>query len=179
MTESTAIDVAPAIALPEIRRLINKLSIEASLPSETGGGIDVQLDILESILAAESEEEVFERQTLGGISSKDYVNIPFRLRSEGIDWKRSAFQGSKNFPYFMLLHVVEMGSGEEKVITAGGVTTVGVMARLQELDSFAAWEPEGKPLMFVSKTAMSGYDYLLVQPVKLPEQTKQSTKRRG
>jgi hypothetical protein len=65
----------PTANLNEVRLLLTRLQNEVSFSEENGG---TALSIMESMLAAESEEELFDRQEAGAVSSKDFVLRPFR-----------------------------------------------------------------------------------------------------
>lgn len=168
-------DVVPhGVALPEIRRLLGKLSLEAATDNSSR---DAQMAILENILRAETLEEAFQRQEAGTIASKEFTLRPFRLLPENIDWKKSAsgYVEQGGFPFYALLRVTEMGSGEEIVVNTGSISTIGVLEKALEFDdesrptelrSFESHRNDGGlPLQFVAKTMASGFDVILLMPV--------------
>lgn len=183
--------VAMSEALPEIRRLLGKLSIEAQA---TANDPAASLAIMESILRAESEEELFERQQAGTTSSKDYVLRPFRLLPENIAWKRSGqgYVEQGGFPFYALLRVTDIETGNEVVVDSGSTSVLSVLERSIDLDDesrpmekrfYERFRKDGgRPLQFVPKAVQSGYNVITLMPVVLaaasePESTRGKSKR--
>lgn len=171
MTDVVATDTEDF--LPHIRSLIGKLELEATVDSKSS-----TYSIMERILAAETEEEIFDAQEAGSIGSKDHTLQPFRLQASGIEWKKSGqvYIDQGGFPYYALLHVTDIATGEELVINAGGPSVVSVLSNLLSLDGderpiekrpFERYREEGgRPLQFVPKPVASGFSVILLRPVK-------------
>lgn len=183
---STDSDVVPhGVALPEIRALLGKLSLEAQAENSSR---DAQMAILENILRAETLEEAFQRQEAGTVASKNFTLRPFRLLPENIDWKRSAsgYVEQGGFPFYALLRVTEMGTGDELVVNTGSISTIGVLEKAIEFDdesrpiekrSFEAHRADGGlPLQFVPKTMASGFDVILLMPVVTESKSKRGSR---
>lgn len=159
-------DVEASVALPEIRLLLARLENEARFADNRSA----TASIMESILSADSEEALFERQDAGAVASKDFLNRPFRLRESDIQWKRSAanFVEEGAFPFYALLTVTEMATGDRVVLDTGASSVVAVLSKLQDLHGFERYEEEGgRPLQFVGKTVASGRTIVMLMPVVL------------
>lgn len=147
----------------ELSALVERLKLETTIGAEDEFRVDIA-SIMENILRAESEEEVFARQEAGGVASKDYVNRPFTLQVEGIQWKPTgaAFRADGAFPFYAMLNVVDSETGNEMLINAGGATVVAVLDRLARLGAL----DDARSLMFVEKPVASGYTVILLRPIK-------------
>ena len=175
-TDRTAVAVRNTAELPGVKALLNRLDIEAGLADEQGPV--TQLSIMESMLVAESEEELFAAQEAGTTSSQDFLNRPFRLSRGGIEFKRARpeFVSQGGFPFYAILQVEDMQSGERRVVSSGSYSVLAVLNKLLEFDddsrdferrSFAPFEDEGgRPFMFVGKSAPNGTVVTMV-PVRL------------
>lgn len=168
-------EVIPAgVALPQIAAMIRRLESAALTADDRA----TQLRIMENILSAEDEESLFRAQEAGTVSSKNFLEIPFRLRAAGIEWRQSAPQYVEQgqFPVYALLTVETLEHGDTVVVNAGGLSTCAVLAKMTEWDEdtsrpvekrpFAAYEEDGgRPMQFVARTTTSGYDVILLKPV--------------
>lgn len=129
------------------------------------------LQIVETILSAETEEDLFRAQAAGTISGKDYTLRPFRMSPNRIDWRRSreAYIDNGGFPFFFFANVIDMETGNSVVINCGGKTIVAMVWKLCQLGAFDRFEERGgRPLMFQGNAALSGYEYLTIVPVADP-----------
>lgn len=149
-------------------RMIQSLAIEVSLPDEESS-FDIGA-IMDNILTAETEEEVFARQSLNTTATKDYTNKPFTLKGEDITWRKSAqaFIDQGAFPFFALFKATDTESGEEITLNGGGATFCAVLRRLQELGGFDDY-PDGRPLMIVGKPTLSGQEVITLRPLSTPK----------
>lgn len=172
-------ELAERNGLSNLRLMVQQLEIEATI--QDGDSIDAALDIMENILSATTEEELFEAQEAGTLSGKNYTNIPFRLRADGIEWKKSGpgFVGEGGFPYYCLLRISDMESTKTQVLTCGGKTFVATVRKLQQLQAFDRFDAEGgRPMQLVGKTVSSGFDVLLLKPLSAqPEAARRGAKK--
>jgi hypothetical protein len=158
-------DVAMPAQFAAIQNLMGKLT-EAVNDPEAGSQYDIY-SIMDNILAAESEEEVFTRQEAGSTASKDYINRPFTLLAENITWRKTAAayleQGA--FPFYAMCRVHDVNEEEEVVLNGGGASFVAVLSKLQDFGAL-----DGKrQFMLVEKPVASGNTVILVKPVgKVP-----------
>lgn len=150
--------VAIPDAYPRIAAMMQRLSLETSVGENDDFRYDIA-EIVENILNADTDAELFERQEIGSIASKDYTGKPFYLDKSGITWKRSALDGI--FPFYALLRVTDMETGEVRVINTGGATCIAVLDSLV----MRGYLDEEKGLMFVEKATASGYSVIMVRPV--------------
>lgn len=163
-------DVATQEQFPGIKTMVQRLEIESSIETNDDGlGTDVA-SILESILAAGSVEDVFKAQELGTIASKDFLMRPFNLRSEDITWRRST-QGT--FPFYALMRVTDLETGEQVTLNGGGITFVGIIYSLQNK---GALDGDGMDLMLWEKSTQSGNSVVLVKPVVPAPKTRAASK---
>lgn len=155
-----------------VAALMNRLSIETDLdPVEANKG-DI-LAIMENILTAETPEELWDAQEAGGLSSKEFINRPFTLLTEDVVWKKSTIVGPTTFPYYAMVTVTDVGTGERLVVNGGGFSFVSVLSKLQEFDMLN----DKHAYQLVEKGTSSGNTVILVKPVAVPGKT--SAKRAG
>lgn len=181
-------EVATVVALPEIRLLMSRLDFSASDESDNK---NTALAIMETMLGAETEEELFERQEAGLLSSKDYTLRPFRLLPEGISWKKSAqgFIDQGGFPFYVILRVTDMETGNEVAVDSGAPSVISVIDKLLQWDdasrpldkrSFERFRADGgRPLQFVPKATSSGQSIVMLKPVVTAEAPKSTRSTRG
>lgn len=164
--------IPPGIALPEIAMLVRKLDFE----SQSSDSRAAALSIMEGMLRAETEEELFERQEAGTVSSKDFILRPFRLLAENVQWKKSSAvlieQGG--FPYYALLTVTDMETGTDVVVDSGAPSVISVLSKLLDMDTddrpmekraFERFRADGgRPLQFVEKPVSAG-NVIMLKPV--------------
>lgn len=158
-------DVTPVQpALPNVGILLRDLDTEAIAVEESG--IDVSLQIMEQILSAETEEDLWRAQNASTISGQEFVDRPFLMKSSQIDWKRSRenYIAQGGFPFYFLARVLDLGTNEEVVVNCGGKTVVAMVRKLQKLGAFDQYE-NGRPLMLKSNGGTeSGNEYLTIHP---------------
>jgi hypothetical protein len=151
----------------KLRQLVRVLDIEAGLPDNNNSD-EFVYDVMESILNAENAEEAFNAQEAGTLSGKDFVNTPFYLRSDDVTWLRSRQfdnTGGKvsGFPFYAMLTVREVATGDEQVVSCGGMTFVAVLRKLQEV-GYLDKNAEGASLVLTAKATASGNAILFLKP---------------
>lgn len=156
-------DVALPAQFTEMASMIARLQLETQLPDD-GFRVDIA-SIMENILRADTEEEIFARQDAGSVASKDFTNRPFFLKSSDVTWKMTAagFREQGAFPFFALLKVRDADTGQDVVVNAGGATVVAVLDKLTRIGAL----DEERCLMFVEKPVTSGFSVILLRPVKV------------
>lgn len=148
-----------------VRQLAERLNVSATV-----GTTGAQLDIMDKILAATTEEELFAAATAGTVSGQDRAGRPFLIT----DWeyKRSApgYVDQGAFPFYVLLRVRYPDNGEEEVLSCGGFTFVSVIDGLDRMGALtrAIEEHGGYPLMIEARRMASGFDVLIPHPFKMP-----------
>lgn len=180
-TPATETAVVPTQHLAEVRLLLTKLKNEVEFAADQPG-TTAAWQIMESMLAAENEEELFDRQEAGAIASKDFTLRPFRLQEGDIQWKKSSqgFVEQGAFPFYALLHVTDMESGDHVVIDSGSPSVIGVLSKLIDLKGFERFEADGgRPFQFVAKPVSSGYSVILLKPVATATAPAASGKKRS
>lgn len=138
------------------------------------------LEIMHNILEAEGEEGVFAAANAGTESGKTFVDIPFRLPSDGIEWKQSGamFREQGGFPFYTLLRVTRLDTGQPVVMTCGGFTVITTLWALWDQDILKKYDPAGgMPLVLKSRPASSGFDYLLVLKHHVPDAPAEPVKK--
>ena len=152
-------EMIPSSAPQEIQDLIKKMSLEAEA---FGSGIEVTMGIMGKILNATSEDDIFGAANGGMMSSKEYVQTPFRLKEDGLTARKSTVEDNEGFPYYWILTVTEMESGEEVMVSAGGASAVATLSALRDNGILAKYEDQGgMPLFFFEKPAKNGSVILL------------------
>ena len=156
-------------AQQEVLNLARKIDLVSTL--DDSGANSATLEIMASILRAESEEDVFAASNAGAVSSKDFIGKPFKVHSDNIQWKRSAavFRENGNFPYYMLSRAVDLSTGEEFALTCGAPSVLSVIWRLGELGALEKADKEDGGYSFIldNKQTSSGFSVLLIRPFKL------------
>jgi hypothetical protein len=171
VTESTSTELArqpiTEDAVPEkVRNLIRALKLNATF--DTG---QAQLSIMDRILAAETEEEIFAAANAGTVSGKDLAGRPFVLVSDNVEWKTSAeqYRTQGAFPFYALIRCTALDTGDEVVADCGGYSFVATLWALTSRGFLQAYEEQGgMPLVIEAKRMTSGYDVLLLQPYRGP-----------
>jgi hypothetical protein len=128
------------------------------------GEIDPAIrQIMESILGADTEEAIFAAANQSTTATKNFLDRPFLLRGEDIQWKESAeiYRSGKGFPWYTLLKITDLQTGEALTLNGGGWTFVFCLYRLQQINAFANHEPNGMPMVLRAKPASSGYSVVL------------------
>lgn len=130
------------------------------------------LEIMSGILNADSEDAIFAAANAGTTSGKDFIDNPFMLKSEAIQWKKSAaaFQEQGGFPFYALMRVMDMMTGELRVLNCGGLSFLTTLWKLAQLGVIAQYDDNGgMPLVLTEKAASSGYTVLLLKKYQMPK----------
>lgn len=165
---STGTDVAERAPLdvtqvpPKIREMLARIKLNA-----TYGTLSAQVNIMENIASATSEEEIFAAANAGTMSGQAVAGRPFLLLE--YDWKPSApgYVQQGAFPFYALCRVSFLDDGKEAVLDCGGYTFVSVVDSLDKNGHLAA-HPDGYPMILESRRMNSGYDVLIPHPYKVP-----------
>lgn len=174
MTEPTAvvdaevIDERAVARRDALREMVQVLMNETALSveEERGSTDDFVMDIVESILSAESEEEIFEAQEAGTTSGKDFINIPFRLLEENLTFLRTAeqYRTPGTLPFYVRMDCARLDNGEWATITTGGNSVVAVLYALRKNAILERYNDQGgRPLVIVAKQGAVN-EYLLLKP---------------
>lgn len=137
------------------------------------------LEIMGNILTAEDEDAIFAAANAGTTAGKDFTNIPFALKSDGVSYKLSAnaYREQGSFPFYSLLRVVNLQTGEPLVLNCGGHGFLSTLYRLQKVNYFGKPRPQlggrsfdeshGAQFMLAGKATASGWSVLLLKPFAL------------
>jgi hypothetical protein len=159
-----------------LRQMIRRQAIEADLPENVQDGKDFIYDIMERILTAETVEDVFAQQEAGLISGQDFTDRPFFLRTDGISIRKSTKPGG--LPFYAMLKVLEISTGEDLVINCGGTTFMAVLEALRQKNYFDPTPDRlsGAPVVLIAKPSPAGA-YLLLLPYKMPAPSQRGGKK--
>jgi hypothetical protein len=121
------------------------------------------LDIMEAILSADSVEGIFAAAESGGVSGQDFVNRPFNLTEDGLNFPLSAqqYREAGGFPFFARATVTDVATGESVTVSCGGKSVVAIFYALKEKGFLKG---EGQNLVLVERDTDSGYQALSVRP---------------
>lgn len=157
-----------------------------SLYEETGGENgdvvpteDFVLSVMDQILSAETEDDIFELQEAGTTAGKDFTNIPFFLRAEDVTFQRAqqVYIDAGGFPYFARMTVTEAATGEQQVISTGAKTLVAAIYSLRRLGALDGTRNDGKGKALVIKDHPSANGaWLSIAPFVMPTAGKSRAK---
>lgn len=153
-------DVAmPANLPPQFQLMINTLT-ELATP-EGDGGMSASISIGESILEQETEEGIFATANAETTSGKDYIDSPFWLRANDIQWKQTGEQYADDggFPFFALARV-KNANGDSFVLNCGGESVVPTLFALWDKGILERYGDEGMPLILKTVTTGAGWKLL-------------------
>jgi hypothetical protein len=136
------------------------MSLEAQ---ETEKSDDFVMDLMETILSADTFDDIFAAQDAGMLSGKDFCNRPFYLSADGVSYKRSTKEGG--LPFYAMLNVTEVATGETVTINCGGKTFLAVLHALLAKGYFDASEenPLGRAVVLIGTESENGA-YLSLRP---------------
>ena len=159
-------DVSPNHLL--LRTMLRQQSIEASLVETNGANADFVFDLMEKILAAETAEEIFAAQDSGMLSGKDFAGRPFYLTADNISILKSTITEGDGLPFYSVLKVVEIATGEEFVVNCGGKTFMTVLHGLRRINYFNVTDeqPNGASVVILATPSPKGA-YLSLKPYKM------------
>lgn len=132
------------------------------------------MGILDNIMAAGNEDEIFAAAQAGTTSGKDFVDIPFRCKADNIQWKKSAavYREQGAFPFYMLADVFNLQTGERQPLSCGGPSVVVSFWKLQLTGAMDKYDAEGgMPLILTGKPAGAGIVLIpkkYIMPVTTP-----------
>jgi hypothetical protein len=175
MTQSTAVvaEVAPESVTgtvvsfdnhPRLRSMVVALGNEVlASPAEDDSFV---MDLLEQILTAETFDDIFAAQESGGsVAGKDFTMRPFLLKGEDIVIRKSALD--TGFPFYALLNVTELQTGNTVALNCGGKTFMSVLYGLRERGYFTEEHdcpPEGRCFMLKATETSDARAYLSLLP---------------
>lgn len=156
--------------VPEkVRQMLARIGNAAT--SDTG---HVQLDIMERIQEAETEEELFEAANAGTVAGKSVAGRPFLIHE--FEWKHSAraFIEQGAFPFYALLRVTMLDTNKDQVLNCGGLTFVSVLDMLDRKGFLAAKMEKlgGYPMVLESRATQTGFDVLIPHAYVAPKSAK-------
>jgi hypothetical protein len=164
-TDAVVLAETNPLAIRMIAELDALVKTQEVLGTSNLSSAEFVMSIMDNILAAESIDDIFAAQDAGGLtSSKDYLERPFLLGVDGIEWNRSGEQYLKagNFPFWARLTVIDLEDETERIISCGAPSACTVLRRL-EMDDYLS---EPMTLKFVGKDAGAG-TVVTIRPVKL------------
>lgn len=156
---------------PALRMMIRALALQSSF-DDSASADDFAMRVMEGVLQAETEQDVYDAQEVGMTAGKDFTDRPFFLYEEDISWKRSAeaYISQKAFPFYAILNVTEIDTGEVVTLDCGGKAFVSALYRLTQMDNPDPFDldkyPNGKPLQIKAKPVPAG-TVLFLKPVNL------------
>lgn len=172
MSAEAGQELTPRTSLkPIVQQWLDRLEMDVKMDDgsdDWGIGID---SMAERILLAETEDEIFAAGEMSATTGgRDYTNEPFLLKSDGYKVKRSNMRGengeAKGIGYFLLMRVVDMGTGDEKILNTGAPAVVTQTVTLGEKGILAKYDADGgMPLMIGSKPAGEG-NVLFLKPFR-------------
>lgn len=157
-TEPVEGTLVPSNAYPKLRQMLDILRLESA---QSNRGSEFVMEIMERILAAESFEQIFAEQESGMVSGKDFAGRPFLLHGDNIEVMPSRFE---SLPFYFLLKVTALDTGEEVVLNCGGMTFVATLHGLRQNGYFENPEyPDGRTLVLSATPSPQGA-YLSLRP---------------
>jgi hypothetical protein len=152
----------------EVAMFARVLDIEVTMDDGPNPAV---FEIMSAILKADTEDDIFAAANAGVISGKDFIDIPFRLRAEDIQWKKSAaaYRENNGFPYYILMRPTDLVTGERLVVSCGGSTFCTTIFRLGKKGHFADYEAEGGMPLYIKAKPVGLGAVLILQKYALPK----------
>jgi hypothetical protein len=115
------------------------------------------------MLNAETAEQVFEIATSSAASVSDWVDKPIEIMDFRVLQSSSQFASDMGLNAYLAIAFVDLMTGEEKVLTAGGEILVTMLWKFRELGAL--------PLRcaFFTATTSSGYEVHKLRPLTTVE----------
>jgi hypothetical protein len=127
--------------------------------------------IMEEMLTADSLEELFAASEAGTVSGKDFIDRPFRLKTENIQWAEAKpeFVAAGGMKFFVRLNVLEIATGEAVTITTGAKSVLIAVFRMWEQKWLDQYDTDGGyPMVLRAFGTAAGTDAVRLQPYKVP-----------
>lgn len=158
----------------EINAFYSKLALEAVLV-ENEGGEGFADEIIRNVLAAETEEDILDAGDVGTLATKEFINTPFRLRDDHMEVRKSTLtdeDGKKKNPFFLLMDVTEIATGEDVTLNCGARTVMTQFVSLRDSGVLKRYEDEGgMPLVITTKSTKGGNEVLVLRKYKAQKRT--------
>lgn len=145
----------PPGAPPEVVSMIAELDAIAVEDST-----DASYQIMAGILAASSEEDILKASEAATVSAENYIEIPFLVRHDNVQWRRSAknFVEDGGFLFYALVRTLE-STGQEFLLNIGGWSTAPTLFAFWKHGILKSYEKDGgMPLVIQEVKMRSGYD---------------------
>lgn len=143
-----------------------------ALSTADSGELDKSvLNFMSRILAADDEDAIFAAANAGTTATKEFFNTPFLLKSTDIEWKRSAatYIEQGGFPWYTLVRVTNMSTGEEMTLNGGGFSYMTTMYKLWKTGILAKYDEDGgMPLIMEPKATAKGFAVVLLKKFNMP-----------
>ena len=150
-----------------IRSMVAAMHDQLPKEGETRSEDGFVLDIMESVLAAETVDAIFAAAESGGISGQDFVGRPFELSADGLDFVLTAelYRNQGAFPFYARMRVTDLDTGEVSNVTCGGKSVVTILYALKSKGFLDA----GFGLVIAEIPTASGMVALTLKPYRKPE----------
>lgn len=151
--------------VPErVRQLVDRLKLSSTFQNTAS----IQLGIMDQILSATSEDEIFAAANAGTIAGKDVAGRVFLIHEH--DWMRSApgYIAQGAFPFYALCKVTFLDTGDNAVVNCGGFTFVSVLDALDR-NGHLEKHPDGYPMVLEVRQTQNGMDVVIPRPFKMPQ----------
>jgi hypothetical protein len=152
---------------PALYRMVDAMRTEADIhASAPNGGLDIY-GIMDSILSADVDitdaDALFGLQEIGGMSTKDFIDIPFRLSADNIRWMRSTITSSP-FPFYAQFDVVTVEGDQAVAVNGGGLTFCSMLWKLTDVGYFDQFPDKTASLVIKGKSTTAGNTVLILKP---------------
>lgn len=153
---------------PNLAFMLQSQKLEAEFAANNNRSDSFVYDLMEKILAAQTAEEIFAAQDSGMVSGKDFAGRAFYLKADDITIVQSTITEGEGLPFYAVLKVTEISTGEEYVLNCGGKTFMAVLEGLRKIDYFDVTEetPNGAALVIIATPSPKGA-YLSLKPFKM------------
>jgi hypothetical protein len=156
-------------ATPKVLEMAKRIHVNASLDEGTDPAVIAA--IMDKIMTADTESEIFAAANAGSIAGKDYTDRPFTLHNDDWGWKISSdvYKSDTGFPYYILADVTDLETGERLSINCGGFAFCCTMYKLREVGIFQEYdELGGMPLILKNKPTARGFNVVLLNKYVMP-----------
>lgn len=153
-----------AEGMSSVDLMLRQMDLEAGIPGELNNAADIVTRIQASILAGQTDDDVFAAASAGLISAEELVDVPLAVVDYA--YNRSGFVDAA-MPVYAVVTAVNLDNTEEFQFSIGAASALTQLHRFEQLKSFKVRRETGEPLYTAvqSKKTSAGFNALFFRPL--------------